>query len=129
MKFKILILHQLRLDSRTWKFMIFCFSLSIAASNFQTKSYICPAYSPSWFWWPIWAAPNCWMRSPTLNQSRTVDICINEVLREGFKNLINYFRGIFCEWGGGRNPPSVKIIIFFKCSENVQNALKNEIKP
>ena len=48
-------------------------------------------------------------------------------LREGFKNQINYFRGIFRQ-RGGEYPPSVKIINFFKCSENVQNALKHEIK-
>ena len=33
-------------------------------------------------------------------------------LREGFKNQINYFRGIFHEGEGGY-PPSVKIINFF----------------
>ena len=45
-----------------------------------------------------------------------------------FKNQINYFREIFREWGAGGPPLSVKTIIFFKCSENVQNALKHEIK-
>ena len=35
---------------------------------------------------------------------------------------------IFAEFSanGGGYPPSVKIINFFKCSENVQNALKHE---
>ena len=49
-----------------------------------------------------------------------------DLIREGFKNKINYFRGIFREWGG--DPSSVKIIDFLNCSENVPNALKHEIK-
>ena len=33
--------------------MNFCFSLSVAASNFWSKSDIWPTFSPSWSWWPI----------------------------------------------------------------------------
>ena len=50
LKLEFLTLHQLRLDSRTWKCMNFCFSLSVAASNFQSKSDICQTFSPSWSW-------------------------------------------------------------------------------
>ena len=34
--------------------MNFCFSLYVAASDFKKKSDICPTFSPSWSWWPIY---------------------------------------------------------------------------
>ena len=54
LKLEFSILHQLRLDSKTWKCIHFCFSLSVAALNFQSKSDICTNFPPSWSWWPIY---------------------------------------------------------------------------
>ena len=44
------------------------------------------------------------------------------------KKLNQLFSRNFPRMGGRGHPPSVKIINFFKCSENVQNALKHVVK-
>ena len=77
LKLEFLILQQLRLDSRIRNCMIFCFSLSVAASNFQSKSDICPTFSPPWSWWPIYGPSINSFLQKTLHSKNVIRNIIN----------------------------------------------------